>query len=985
MSLLFVGYGYRWSLLILSLWIITISCLSDQPASSRYTVNSKRENIQTKLIANHTNHSTITANVRKTVLENGLTVLTKEVHTAPVVSVQMWYKVGSGNEEPGVNGIAHQLEHMMFKGTKNRPIQFGKLFSALGSDSNAFTSYDQTAYYNTVESDKLKALLVLEADRMQNSLIDTEQLASEKRVVISELQGYENSPEYRLNRAVMRSLFPNHAYGLPVGGTKADVEKFQVEQVQKYYRNFYTPDNAVLVIVGNFQTTKTLETVKELFGKLPKSQKSRVKSQESRVKRSQRVAVSSPLGGFADLKELRTRREVSSVVATGVQESKVSTPLVLKEPGAAAMLQVMYPLPDLNHPDIPALEVMDYILTEGRNSRLYQALVESGLASEVSASVASLREGGWYEMLVTADDHQDLKKIETVLQRAIANLAQKGVTPEEIARAKMQLKATTILSNRDITSQAMQLGNDEVTAGDYRYTDRFLAAVSQVTAPDIVNVVNKYLKAKARVVGLFQPTNKNTPENGKKPSFKQTTENLSASTNVAPADVAQYLGSLDETTDVVKQVSHSGNQSTSSPSLPQQFTLANGLQVLLLPDKSTPTITLSGYIKAGKEFDPENQAGLASFVADNLMSGTKTKNALTLAKALEDRGANLDFTAYREGVRIEGDSLAGDLQILIHILADAVKNSNFPKKELELHRQQALTDLKQELDDPAEVGKRTFVQSIYPKQHPLHSFPTQKSLQKVTREDLIAFKAKHYRPDTTVLALVGDFDPAKVRSLLQKELGDWQVSGQPPQIEYPAVLMPKDVIRINPVIPGKSQAITYMGYTGITRQDPRYYAALVLNQILGGDTLSSYLGAEVRDRQGLTYGIYSYLQSQKNVGTFWIEMQTSPEDSSKAIASTRKLLQEIHQQGVTVSDVETAKTTLISNYKVSLANPEELVSQILMNQVYGLEVAELNSFTQKIKQVGLAEVNQTARELLNPDKIVVVTAGPSVVAEKSVR
>jgi len=649
------------------------------------------------------------------------------------------------------------------------------------------------------------------------------------------------------------------------------------------------------------------------------------------------------------------------------------------------MLQAVYPVPDLNHPDIPALEVLDYILTEGRNSRLYQALVESGLASEVTASVSSLRDGGWYELLVTADDHRDLKKIETVLQRAIANLAQQGVKPEEIARAKMQLEAAVILSNRDITSQAMQLGNDEITAGDYRYTNRYLAAVSQVTAEDIVNVVNKYLKPKARIIGLFQPTDKNAAEVGKRPQLKQTTENLSASTDVVPTDVAKYLPPLDEATDVVKQVAHHGNNYASNPSSPQQFTLANGIQVLLLPDKSTPTITLSGHIKGGTEFDPENQAGLASFVADNLMSGTKTKNALTLAKALEERGANLDFTAYREGVRIEGDSLAGDLPILIQTLADAVKNSTFPKKELELHRQQALTDLKQELDDPAEVAKRIFVQSIYPKQHPLHTFPTEKSLQKIRREDVIAFKAKHYRPDTTVLVIVGDFEPENVRSLLQQELGNWKVSGQPPQLTYPAVSIPKEVLSINPVIPGKSQAITFMGNTGITRQDHRYYAALVLNQILGGDTLSSYLGAEVRDRQGLTYGIYSYLQAQKNVGTFWIEMQTSPEDSNQAIASTRLLLQKIHQQGVTGNDVETAKKTLISNYKISLANPEELVNQMLMNQVHGLEVAELYSFTEKIEKVSLAEVNQAARELLNPDKIVVVTAGPSVVAEKTIR
>ncbi|NEU84520.1 pitrilysin family protein, partial [Nostoc sp. UIC 10630] len=263
-------YKYSLPLLILSLWLVAVFLLSDRPANSQHTAISNKEKSQSTLLAKRIMPSTLTENVHKTVLENGLTVLTKEVHTAPVVTVQVWYKVGSRNEEPGVNGIAHQLEHLMFKGTKNRPIQFGRLFSALGSDSNAFTSYDQTAYYGTVERNKLKALLVLEADRMQNSQIEPEQLASEKRVVISELQGYENSPEYRLNRAVMQAVFPNHAYGLPVGGTKADVEKFEVEQVQKYYRNFYSPDNAVLVIVGDFQTANTLETIKEVFGKLPR-------------------------------------------------------------------------------------------------------------------------------------------------------------------------------------------------------------------------------------------------------------------------------------------------------------------------------------------------------------------------------------------------------------------------------------------------------------------------------------------------------------------------------------------------------------------------------------------------------------------------------------------------------------------------------------------------------------------------------------------
>lgn len=935
-------HRYRFPLLLLSVWIITVFLLNNKPVISQHISRANWEDLPQTLVAKKINTLSGTENVTKTVLENNLTVLTKEVHNAPVVTVQVWYKVGSRNEEPGINGIAHQLEHMMFKGTKDRPIQFGQLFSALGSDSNAFTSYDQTAYYGTVEREKLNALLVLEADRMQSSLIDVEQLASEKRVVISELQGYENSPEYRLNRDVMRAVFPNHAYGLPVGGTKADVEKFDVEQVRKYYRNFYLPDNAVLVIVGDFSTAKTLESVKDVFGKIPKS------NAEKRLLGSQ------------------------SKDQLNTPNSSPKTPIVLQEAGAAPMLQVVYRLPDGNQPDVPALAVMDYILTEGRNARLYQVLVESGLASEVTAAVVSLREAGWYEMLLTAAPDQDLTTIDSVLRSAIANLAETGVTSEELERAKTQLIASVILSNRDISSQAMQLGNDQTTADDYYYTDRYLAAVRQVKAADIVAVVKKYLKPEIRVVGFFEPTQKQTKGINAKPHLAQTQENFSPGLPVVPSEVTKYLPPVPQSTDTVTRA------------LPQTFTFANGLRVLLLSDNSSPTVTLSGYITAGAEFDPDNQAGLASLVAKNLMNGTKTRDFLTVAKALEERGASLDFEADREGVRIQGNSLAGDLPVLLETLADVVKNSTFPLKELEINRQQALTALHLELDDPDEVAKKVFVQSIYPKKHPLHTFPTTQSIQQIKREDVIAFKDKHYRPDTMVLALVGDFDVASLRSLLQAKFSDWQASGQPPTLKYPAVSMPEKLVRVNPVVPGKAQAITYMGYAAINRQDPRFYAALVLNQILGGDTLSSKLGTEVRDRLGLTYGIYSSFQAGKNVGTFLIEMQTSPEDTSKAIASTRQLLQQIHQQGVTEQEVETAKRTLISNYNVSLVNPEELTDKMLMNEVYELDKTELRSFTQKIHKVTFPQVNQAARELLHPDKIVVVTAGPPVLADRSI-
>ena len=875
--------------------------------------------------------SALTKGVTKTVLDNGLTVLTKEIHTAPVVSVQVWYKVGSRNEGTGESGISHQLEHLMFKGTSSRPVQFGRLFSALGSQFNAFTSYDETAYFGTVQRDKLEALLTLEADRMEGALIEADQLTSEKRVVISELQGYENSPSYRLSRAVMRAAFPTRTYGLPVGGTKADVEKFTLEQVRNYYQTFYSPDNAALVITGDFATAPTLKAVKDNFGKVPKRAKT-----------------------------VPTKGPVSVASNTTVKK----TPIVLKEPGSAALMQVTYPLPDAKHPDVAAIDLMDGILTGGRSSRLYQDLVESGLASSVSASAAELIEPGWYEINATAAPGQELSKIALTLQQSLTKLQQQPVSNEELNRAKTQLQSSFILGNQDITSQANQLGYSQTVAGDYRYIERYLAAIAQVTPADVQKVAKTYLDPAKQTIGFFEPTQADGKPGTSNAGSGRTAENFSPGKPVDPAELAKYLPAATSATTASKQ------------SLPEQFTLANGMRVLLLSDRSFPTVNLSGQIDAGAEFDNNQKAGVSNLTASNLMNGTKTQNALTLAKTLEDKGVSLGFNATREGVGIGGQGLSANLPILIQTLADVVQNPTFPADQLELSRRRALTSLKAQLDDPRGLGRRIFQQAIYPENHPFHSFPTEESLKVITRDDLVRFYQEHYRPDTTTIALVGDFDPVKVKASLNQAFGKWQAKGKAPVINLTSVPLPPTLTRLNQVIPGKAETVTYIGYNGISRKDPRFYAALILNQILGGDTLSSRLGTEVRDRQGLTYGIYSAFAAGVNPGPFLIQMQTSPKDANKAIASAVGLLKQVREQGVTEAEFNAAKRSITNSYPVDLANPSDVSSIILDNEIYGLSPTEIRDFPKRIQAVTMTQMQQVIKDLINPDKLIIVTAGP---------
>ena len=358
------------------------------------------------------------------------------------------------------------------------------------------------------------------------------------------------------------------------------------------------------------------------------------------------------------------------------------------------------------------------------------------------------------------------------------------------------------------------------------------------------------------------------------------------------------------------------------------------------------------------------------------MNGTQTQTALDIAQTLEDQGIHLSVEANREGVHVDGSALSTSLPTLVETLADVLQQATFPTDQLELSRQRALVRLRLELDDPQQLGWRMFRQAVYPDNHPFHSFPTEASLTSITQADEQRFYRENYRPDTTVLALVGDFDPTAIRALLEQNFGEWQSQGRPSTLRFPRVSLPRSQTRLTQSMPGKAEAVTFMGYSGISRRDPRFYAAIVMNQILGGDTLASRLGTEIRDRQGLTYGIYSYFVAGVNPGPFSISMQTAPADANQAIDSTVSLLQQLREQGITADELSAAKRSITNSYPVDLANPSSIASEILMNEVYGLSQDELRQFPDRIEAVTLEQVQQAIRELIHPDNLVIVTAGP---------
>ena len=878
----------------------------------------------------------LTRDVKRTVLSNGLTVLTKEVRGAPVISVQVFYKIGSRNEAPGVNGIAHQLEHLMFKGTTDRPVQFGRLLGALGADFNAFTYYDQTAYYETVERGKAAAALKLEADRMVNAKIDPSALNSERNVVLSEIEGDENSPAYRLERAVQAAAFPGSPYGLTVGGTRKDIEGFTAAEVKSYYKKYYSPQYATLVIVGDFQTTQMLSEVRAAFGKLG-------------TPGTQPVTVSAPL--------------VTGGSEATLGKTPPKAPIVLKEAGATPLLNAVYPLPDVNSPDAPALKVLDYVLLSGRTSKLYQALFETGLAADGGTLPYQFARGGWYSFNFTPTEGTTLPKLDAALLGVLADVRTTPVSAEEIARAKTSISTSTLLGSRSITAQATNLGVDATTAGDYQYTDKFLAALEKVTPADVQRVAQKYLPDSARTVGYFEPTQAKNAAGSNASAGGATQEGFNAGPPVDPAEVAKYLPPFTP-------------PGQSAISLPQKFTLKNGMTVMLLRDTSTPTVSLSANVKAGREFDTDARAGLVDLVAGNLLSGTKTRDELQLAKLLDDVGAQLSPAANRFGVQISGASRDQDLPVLLTGLSDILQNATFPADQLARSKARAVQAVKQGDDDPGSVALKVFRKTLYPAGNPWQVFSSVNTIESLTRQDALDFYKTHYRPDATVLTLVGNFDPAAVRTLLNQDFGNWTASGPAPTVTYPVIGKPSGIVKAGADLPGKTQDVTYLGYQSIARSDPRYYTSLVLNDVLGGSALSSRLGTELRDKLGLTYYVGSGFSALKQPGAFYIAMQTNPKDTGKAVQGALSIVKDVRDNGLTPTEVATSKNSLLSSYTVGLASPAALADTFTSLVSDGLPLSELTDFQAKINAVTPAAVNKAAGELLDPSNIVEVTAGP---------
>jgi zinc protease len=424
--------------------------------------------------------------VTKVNLSNGLSILLKEIHTAPIISHWVWYRVGSRDEVAGITGITHWVEHMQFKGTPQFPgNMMDRSISRLGAAWNAFTYLDWTTYFETMPADQIDLALKLEADRMTASLFDPVEVASERTVIISERQGNENEPLFRLSEEIQAAAFRVHSYHHEVIGDLADLQTIQREDLYRHYRTYYVPNNAVLVVAGDFRTEQMLARVRELY---------------------------EPMGqGNLPLRRIRPEPEQSGERAVTVEG-----------PGETTYVQAAYRAPQASHPDFFPYTVLDSLLTgpsslnmfgggiSNKTSRLYRALVDQELAVSVYGGIQATLDPFLYTITMTIHPNSAEENALAAMQQEIQRLQDDPPSADELARAVKQARALFAYGSESISNQAFWLGFAEMFSG-YEWFDNYLENLAAVTPQDVQRIAQTYLRPQKRILGVYKPLQRAEP------------------------------------------------------------------------------------------------------------------------------------------------------------------------------------------------------------------------------------------------------------------------------------------------------------------------------------------------------------------------------------------------------------------------------------------------------------------------------------------
>ncbi|MBV8117387.1 MAG: insulinase family protein [Candidatus Eremiobacteraeota bacterium] len=853
-----------------------------------------------------------------TTLGNGLKVVVVEDRAAPVIQTSVWYGFGSLEETPGKTGLAHALEHMMFRGSAS--ISAGGLddvVARLGAQMNGETTYDYTQFYFEMPADKIDVALFIEADRMQHAALRAADWAVERNAVLNEIDGDASSPFFNLLSRVRAAAFPGQPAGRTPLGERSDVADATVADIARYYHEWYAPNNATLVVAGDVAHQTVFAKAQRYFGSIP----------------SKKIPAE------------KARRPVPSSGQT--VEAQFPFPFEI--------LDLAYSVPGDKEPGEPAISTLATLI-ENQRAPFYQALVQSNIALAIESDADTQLRGGLLNVFIILNPGHSASEAQSVFQATLDQALKSGFSPDIVTAAKRLTIAERLYAADSIDGIGSLTGYTYGIVGEkIADEDRRLAALN---GDDILAAARTYL-SRPTVVGHLRPSA--TPPKG----------NSNKSDAAASDDFSKRIpsGPIVEPAWVATAVR--APTTARSALAPVTFTLSNGIRVIVHQKSDRPTFVLRGSIASSPAFQPAGREGIARLASAVADYGSEKYPFAQRRKATDEMGA---LVVTGESFSAQGE--ARDFERIADIVADGEAHPTFAEPWFSLERSQLANSLQSESSISGIMIDRAYDQLLLSSDDPSLHNPTSQSVAGITRDDLAGFASRYWRPDLTTIAVVGDVSPQRARTALESAFASWQTSGTKPNPHLMA--MPPAAKGHDYIGTAANQVYIRLGQPAVARSNPDYDTFLVLSQILGGSgAFESRLWQELRQKRGLVYSVSSSIDANADRGDFRIELSASPQRVVEAVRFVREELALLQTQPVSETELQEAKVRLVSDALLEEASSSGQAKQLLDILTNDLPLNYYRTLNERFARISAADVQRVAKVYLKPGRLVEVFAGPS--------